>query len=155
MIIKMIRKGLIFILTNDIEKVYNYIISNIQNDKITQNKRMFKYELLINDYKITIINDINNISRGHKPEISYIIGNIEVHKFGDIDFLKYISNISTRKEPVRKIDSVERLDIKEFLDDNYAEENYCAKHRVKYYTTLHTTDFSKEVAEFEKEYPRL
>lgn len=128
----MIRKGLVFILTNEVEDTYKYILSKIPNDKITEKRTMLGQKIImVNDYRITILDNTTLIGRGHKPEVSYIIGNIATPKFGNNEFLTYISNVSTRKEPVRNINSLEQLDIKEFLDDKYAEENYCDKRKVK------------------------
>jgi hypothetical protein len=130
--IKMIRKGLVFILTDKVEDTYNYIISKIDINTIIQvlNKLGQKI-ILLNDYRIIITDNTTLIARGHKPELSYVIGDTKPPKFGDVDFLSYLSNMSTRKEPVRKIDSLEQIDIKEFLDDEYAEEKYCDKRKVE------------------------
>jgi len=151
-----IRKELVIILTKDVQETSNYIISNIPKDKINQIRNMYgQKSILVNDYRLTITNDVNFIARGHKPEISYVIGDIVTPKFGNVDFLTYISNISTRKEPVRKINTFEELDIKEFIDDRYAEEKYCASHKVKWFTTLHSAGFKDDVIEFEKEYESI
>ncbi|WP_252225205.1 MULTISPECIES: hypothetical protein [unclassified Clostridium] len=134
----MIRKGLVFILTNKIEDTYNYITDKIPHEDITEIKSMYKQrEFKINNYRIVIIDDSAYISRGHKPEFSYIIGNIKTPKLSDnFDLLSYISNMSTRKEKIRKIDSLEQLDVKEFIDDKYAEENYCDKNKLIWWSAI-------------------
>ncbi|NFH01347.1 hypothetical protein FC831_13850 [Clostridium botulinum] len=149
----MIRKGLVFIITNEIEDTFNYIMSKTPCESIYKIKNMHKQKIInINGYTITIIEDSNYISRGHKPELSYIIGNIELPKFSDnTDLLSYISTMSTRKESVRRINSLDKLDIVEFLDDKYAEKNYCDKRKVnrwEYIINLKTIDEHK----WEREY---
>jgi hypothetical protein len=148
----MIRKGLVFILTDKVEDTYNYIISKTPKDTITQARNMLGQKvILLNDYRITILDNITLIARGHKPELSYIIGNIETPKFGDVDFLKYISNISTRKEKIRKIDSLEKLDVKEFLDDKYAEEIYCEERKLKRWDDIMNPK-EDDIEKFKREY---
>lgn len=99
---------------------------------------MYEQKIInINEYRITIISNPNYISRGHKPEFSYIIGNIKTPKLSDnFDLLSYISTMSTRKEPIRKIDSLDKLDVMEFLDDKYAEETYCDKNKLIWWSTI-------------------
>ena len=149
----MIRKGLVFILTDKVEVTYKYIISKTPKDTITQARNMLGHKvILLNDYRITIIDNITFIARGHKPELSYVIGNIQVPKLSDnFDLLSYLSNISTRKEPVRKIDSLEKLDVKEFLDDKYAEENYCDKRKVKRWDDIMNPK-EDDIEKFKREY---
>lgn len=149
----MIRKGLVFILTDKIEDTYKYIISKTPKNTITQARNMLGQKvILLNDYRITIIDNTTFIARGHKPELSYVIGNMKVPKLSDnFDLLSYLSNISTRKEPVRKIDSLKQLDIKEFLDDKYAEENYCNKRKVKRWEDIMNPK-EDDIEKFKREY---
>jgi hypothetical protein len=148
----MIRKGLVFILTNEVDYTYEYILSKIPNDKITEKRTMLGQKIImVNDYRLTILDNTTLIVRGHKPEISYVIGNIVTPKFGNNEFLTYISNISTRKEPVRKINSIEQLDVKEFIDDKYAEENYCNKRKVKRWDDM-INPKEADIKKWKKEY---
>ncbi|WP_252251233.1 hypothetical protein [Clostridium sp. VAP52] len=149
----MIRKGLVFIITNKIYDTFNYIMSKIPCESIYKIKNMHKQKIIhINGYTITIIENPNYISRGHKPELSYLIGNIELPKFSDnTDLLSYISTMSTRKEPIRKIDSLEQLNIMEFLDDKYAEETYCDKSKLMRWSNVFNSQ-SIDLHKWEREY---
>lgn len=137
----MIRKGLVFIITDKIYDAFNYIMSKIPCESIYKIKNMHKQKIIhINGYTITITSSQNSIGRACKPEISYVVQGLEDSKICDnIDLLIPMSKLSTRKEPVRKIASLDELDTKEFIDDKYAKENYCDKNKLIWWSSVFDT----------------
>jgi hypothetical protein len=148
----MIRKGIVFILTNRINEALGYIISQIPDDIIYSfRKANNDWSILINDYEINIRNHINESARGYRPEIVYIMDDYDVNKDIYENVIEAKVCISVRKEPIRKIRFVESIDVGEFLYDEDAELIHCDKEKLnRWNDMINPKEINKE--KFMQEY---
>jgi len=127
----MIRKGIVFILTNKINEALGYIISQIPDDiKYITRKINNDWSILVNDYEINIRNHINESARGYRPEIVYIMDGFDLNKDIYENVIEAKVYISVRKEPIRIIRFIENIDVGEFLYDEDAELIHCDKEKL-------------------------
>ena len=121
------RKGTIFIFTGEYPSAYflDYIANTLPKDI---NKKVIKASryIKVNGYDIRVVQRPDYHTRGYRPEFIYKIGNI-LNQNNIIDSHKAMKQVendtkykSTKKEPIRYIDEAEKIDLREFIDDDYA-----------------------------------
>jgi len=139
----MIRKRLVFILTNKVNEALGYIISNIPDDiKFDYRREDNSWCIFINGYNINIRSHIGQNARGYRPEIVYIMNDFEIDKDIYENVIEPKVLLSVRKEPIRYIKSAEYIHVDELLKDDYAEYIHCDKEKVEYWTDLKKKDYS-------------
>ena len=104
--------------------VHTYYLHYLANKLPDKNKKIHRIqnEITINGYNIRAMKKPHDRLRGCRPEFIYYIGDYNVlnnnveNKQIEMD----TKTLSIRNEPIRYIDKTEEIDLREFIDDDYA-----------------------------------
>lgn len=114
------RKNVVYIFVGEYPSDYflNYLANKLPNT----NKRVIKTQrcIKINGYNIVVMKKPNLTLKGCRPEIIYYVGNVIGYNDDNVRTEGDTKILSNRKEPIRYIKEELEIDLREFIDDEYA-----------------------------------